>query len=105
MFFGPDSEVWKELKADVPPGTDPAEEQKIIAAAKTAKEELKNFLLSSLQMQHVVVLAGSGTSLGPVTKGPSMWTLWDYCVNANAGTGAVARTVSPAAAKVIAEIG
>ena len=85
MFFGPDSEAWKELKPDVPPGTDTAEEQKIIAAAKTAKEELKNFLLSSLQMQHVVVLAGSGTSLGPITKGPSMWTLWDYCVNANPG--------------------
>ena len=105
MFFGPDSEAWKELKPDVPAGTDPADKQNIIAAAKAAKEELKNFLLSSLQMQHVVVLAGSGTSLGPVTKGPSMWTLWDYCVNANPGTGAVARTVSPAATKVIAEIG
>ena len=33
-----------------------------------------------------------------------MWTLWDYCVNANPGTGTLARTVSPAAAKVIAEI-
>ena len=105
MFFGPDSEAWKELKPDVPASIVPTEEQeKILAAAKTAKEELKNFLLSSLQMQHVVVLAGSGTSLGPVTKGPSMWTLWDYCVNANPGTGATARTVSPAAAKVIAEI-
>ena len=105
MFFGPDAAEWKRLKPDVPAGTDPAEEQKILAAAKAAKEELKNFLLSSLQMQHVVVLAGSGTSLGPITKGPSMWTLWDYCVNANPGTGASTRTVSPAAAKVIAEIG
>ncbi len=69
-----------------------------------AKEELKNFLLSSLQMQHVVVLAGSGTSLGPITKGPSMWTLWDYCVNANPGTGDAARTVSPVAEKVIDKI-
>lgn len=103
MFFGPDAAVWRELRPVVPPGTVLAEEQKIIAAAKTAKEELKNFLLSSLQMQHVVVLAGSGTSLGPVTKGPSMWTLWDYCVNANPGTAA-ARTVAPAAAKVIAEV-
>lgn len=70
MLFGPDAEAWKELKPDVPAGTEPAEEQKILAAAKAAKEELKHFLLSSLQMQHVVVLAGSGTSLGPVTKGP-----------------------------------
>lgn len=105
MFFGPGSETWRKLKPDVPGGTDPDEEQRIIAAAKSAKEELKNFLLSSLQMQHVVVLAGSGTSLGAVTKGPSMWTLWDYCVNANPGTGSAARTVSQEAAKVIAEIG
>jgi SIR2-like domain len=105
MFFGPEASVWKDLKPDVPAGTDPAEEQKIVAAAKTAKEELKNVLLSSLQMQHVVVLAGSGTSLGPVTKGPSMRTLWDYCVNANPGVETTARTTSPSAAKVIAEIG
>lgn len=105
MYFGPNSDAWEELKPDVPAGADQTEEQKILAAAKTAKEELKNFLLSSLQMQHVVVLAGSGTSLGPVTKGPSMRTLWDYCVNTNPGSGTAARTVSPAAAKVIAEIG
>lgn len=76
-----------------------------MAASKAAKEELKNFLLASLQMQHIVVLAGSGTSLGPVAKGPSMWTLWDYCVNANPGTGTAARTISPEALKVITEIG
>ena len=105
MFFGPDAAAWKELKPDVLAGTDSAEQQKILAAAKAAKEELKSFLLSSLQMQHVVVLAGSGTSLGPITKGPSMWALWDYCVNANPGTGEAARTVSQTAAKVIAEIG
>ena len=104
MLFGPDSEAWREFKPNVPAGTDPTDEEKILAAAKTAKEELKNFLLSSLRMQHIVVLAGSGTSLGPVTKGPSMWALWDYCVNANPGTGTAARNVSPVAAKVIAEI-
>lgn len=104
MFFSPEAAEWKELKPDIPVGTDPAEEQKIVATAKAAKEELKNSLLSSLQMQHVVVLAGSGTSLGP-TKGPSMWTLWDYCVNANPGTGAAKRTVLPEAKKVIKDIG
>jgi hypothetical protein len=105
MFFGPDAAAWKDLNPDVPADTDPAEEQKIVAAAKAAKEELKNFLLSSLQMQHVVVLAGSGTSLGPITKGPSMWALWDYCVNDNPDTGNAARKVSSVAAKVIAEVG
>jgi SIR2-like domain len=105
MFFEPESAAWKDLEPDVPAGTDQANEQRIIAAAKAAKEELKNFLLSSLQMQHVVVLAGSGTSLGSITKGPSMWMLWDYCVNANPGTKADAPTISEAAQNVIAEIG
>jgi hypothetical protein len=104
MFFDPEAAAWKELKPDVPAGTDPAEEQRILAVSKGTKEELKGFLLSSLQMQHIVVLAGSGTSLGPVTKGPSMWTLWDYCVNNNPGTGTAARVTSPTAAKVIDEI-
>jgi hypothetical protein len=104
MFFDPEAAAWRELKPDVPAGTDTAEEQRILAVSKGAKDELKGFLLSSLQMQHVVVLAGSGTSLGPVTKGPSMWTLWDYCVNNNPGTGTAARVTSPTAAKVIDEI-
>jgi hypothetical protein len=105
MFFGPDAATWKELKPEIVAGGDPAEEQKLVAAAKTAKEELKAFLLSSLQMQHVVVLAGSGTSLGDVTKGPSMWALWDYCVNSNPGTGNTKRNMAVAAAKVITDIG
>ena len=105
MFFGPETGAWKELKPIIPIGTEPAEEQKILAAAKAAKDELKTFLLSSLQMQHVVVLAGGGTSLGRITKGPSMWTLWDYCVNENPATGDDARTVKSAAANVIVEIG
>jgi SIR2-like domain len=107
MFFGADAGEWRELKSDVPAGTDPVEEQKIVAAAKAAKEELKNFLLSSLQMQHVVVLAGSGTSLGTITKGPCMLDLWNHCVRSNLGdpfeSGKVTNTKE--AAKVIKEIG
>ena len=105
MFFGPGATAWKELKPDIPIGIDPPEEQKIISAAKTANEELKTMLLSSLQMQHVVVLAGSGTSLGPVTQGPSMWTLWDFCVNSNPGTGDDIREISEVAEEVIAAVG
>src|SRR4051794_13866349 len=100
MFFEPDTGTWKDLKPNVPADSDVTEEQKIVAAAKAARDELKTFLLSSLQMQHVVVLAGSGTSLGPVTKGPSMWKLWDYCVNSNPGTGSTARTLTAEATKV-----
>lgn len=105
MFFGPDTIAWKELKPEIPAGVDSAEEQKLIAGAKSTKDELKSFLLSSLQMQHVVVLAGSGTSLGPITKGPAMWDLWDYCVNSNPGKGSERRVMTDAAVKVIAEVG
>lgn len=105
MFFGPESGQWKDLKPEITAGMEPAEEQKLVTGAKAARDELKGFLLSSLQMQHVVVLAGSGTSLGPVTKGPSMWALWDYCVNSNPGTGDAARTMTDEAKKVIADIG
>lgn len=105
MFFGPETGDWRDLKPVIPAGANPEDQAKITAAAKATKDELKSFLLSSLQMQHVVVLAGSGTSLGPITKGPSMWTLWDYCVNANPGTGSAPRDIAPAAAKVIAAIG
>jgi hypothetical protein len=105
MFFGPDTAEWRQLKPEVVAGSDPNEKQKNIAAAKTAKDELKALLLSSLQMQHIVVLTGSGTSLGPITKGPSMWALWDYCVNSNPGTGETKRNMSAAATKAISVIG
>ena len=105
MFFGPESANWRDLEPDIPPGTDKSEADKIIATTKAAREELKGFLLSSLQMQHVVVLAGSGTSLGPVTKGPSMEDLWDHCVLSNPGDPFEDKRLSDQAAKVIAEIG
>lgn len=105
MFFGPESAVWKQLKPVVPSNTPPDEEKRILAAAKEAKEELKAFLLASLQMQHVVVLAGSGTSLGNVTRGPSMWTLWDHCVHTNPGATSGTSIISPLAQLVIDEIG
>lgn len=60
-FFCSSSEEWEELSE----------------AANESK--LRGKLLSALQMQHVVVLAGSGTSLGAV-GGPSMWDLWKRCV-------------------------
>lgn len=105
MFFGPENTEWKNLTVDTPDDTDADIKKQIAAEVKASKLELKEFLLSSLQMQHVTVLAGSGTSLGPVTKGPSMWTLWDYCVNSNAGAGDTDRTISPTASSVIDEIG
>jgi hypothetical protein len=39
-----------------------------------ARDELKKFLVSSLQVQHLLVLAGSGTSID--SDGPSTYELW-----------------------------
>lgn len=42
------------------------------------RSTLDSYLLSSLQMSNLIVLAGSGTSLDPM-NGPSMWDLWIKC--------------------------
>ena len=88
---------WRSLQ----PATDSKEEAQ---EASHAREELKSTLLSSLQMQHVTVLAGSGTSLGESVKGPSMWTLWDNCVNDNPDTGHDQRKPSAVAREIIQKI-
>jgi hypothetical protein len=67
------------------------------------KNALRDMLLTALQMPNLIVLAGSGTSLGEV-GGPSMWHLWDHCVNQNAGESGKDRTKSEVAGKVIQRI-
>ena len=67
-FRGPGSADWR-LLAPAANG-DEIEGNKL----KSTKDELKNMLLASLQMQHVVVLAGAGCSLS--AGGPSMGDLW-----------------------------
>lgn len=104
LFFSPESGAWKSLRPDVTGEADDAKRQQILSEAAAAREELKAVLLSSLQMQHVVALAGSGTSLGEI-NGPSMWTLWDHCVNSNPDTGKDERKPTEQANAVIAEIG
>jgi len=63
---------WRELVA-----ADPADKGKQEETRK-AKDELKSVLLTSLQMQHLVVLAGSGCSQS--AGGPSMQDLWNEAV-------------------------
>ncbi|MBE0547964.1 MAG: SIR2 family protein [Rubrivivax sp.] len=104
LFFSPETGAWKALKPDVSSELDEAKKQQTLSAAASAREELKAVLLSSLQMQHVVALAGSGTSLGEI-NGPSMWKLWDHCVNSNPDTGADKRTLTAQAQTVIGQIG
>jgi hypothetical protein len=71
-FKSPGSDEWRALSVD---SQDEAQQKK----AKDTRDSLKETLLASLQMQHAVVLAGSGTSLGPV-GGPSMKDLWNAAI-------------------------
>lgn len=86
-FKAPASDEWCALPVD---GQDKDPQEK----AKAARDTLKETLLTSLQMQHIVVLAGSGTSLGPV-GGPSMGDLWD---------GAIGKTPNKAATNTAVKV-
>lgn len=68
-FKTPASDEWRALQVD----TQDKEQ------TQAARDTLKEILLISLQMQHIVVLAGSGTSFGPV-GGPSMRDLWNASI-------------------------
>lgn len=83
MFFSPQTSDWAALdKSEL--GQDEAE------AAMLGRNErtLREMLLSSLQMQHVVVLAGSGCSIA--AGGPSMTDLWNATVGQTATSEATA---------------
>ena len=82
-FRAPGSDEWLAFSA--PAGVDVEVEKK----AREAKENLKGMLLSSLQMQHLVVLVGSGCSRS--AGGPSMDDLWVGAVDGEQSTAA-ART-------------
>lgn len=72
-FKPPRSSEWKPLQPEE--GNNESKNQ-----AQQNRDELHNALLSSLQMQHLVVLAGSGCSRG--AGGPSMSDLWDEIIGA-----------------------
>ncbi len=72
-FKSPGSANWRDLVAETGADKDSRD------AAEAAKQALHDGLLGSLQMQNIVVLAGSGTSLGAV-GGPSMWDLWKAAI-------------------------
>ena len=71
-FRAPGASDWRELEAE---HTDDKDQQE---KTRKAKHELNNVLLASLQMQHLVVLAGSGCSRS--ASGPSMADLWHGAV-------------------------
>jgi hypothetical protein len=68
-FLFPGMRDW----APTPP---PTEQER--TAEPEPDDRLSTFLLTSLQMQHLSVLAGSGTSFG--VGGPTMADLWAACV-------------------------
>lgn len=65
----PPSDEWRSLNE---PGKAQTDEQ------KRALDSLKETLLTSLQMQNLVVLTGSGTSIS--VDGPSIKDLWDAAI-------------------------
>lgn len=71
-FRAPGTTEWRGLSAD---GESDKERQDEV---RKARDELKNMLLASLQMQHLVALAGLGCSLS--AGGPSMQDLWNGAV-------------------------
>lgn len=104
-FFGPEFSKWRNLSPDLERVDDDEKKKRTAAEAKAAKEELKAFLLTSLQMHHVAVLAGNGTSLGDIVGGPSMRTLWDFCINKNPGSDEEDQKLTDEATKIISYVG
>lgn len=82
-FRAPGSDDWRQL-------AESGEDNEKIEAAFRASEQLKSMMVGTLQMQNVVVLAGSGCSLS--AGGPSMTDLWHKAIGSP--PTAVARAIS-----------
>lgn len=85
-FCTPNSTEWQEIETD-------SEGQEIKSACDQNKKALNELLLSSMQMQNIVVLTGSGTSLGDA-GGPSMSDLWKSCTKEDEDYTATAKEAS-----------
>ncbi|TCB49132.1 SIR2 family protein [Acinetobacter sp. ANC 4779] len=78
---------WNKFDNDDPPVTLPPTsttteietEKTRLELQKQTLESLSQKLKTAIQMPNIMVLAGSGTSLGPIVQGPSMWKLWELC--------------------------
>ncbi len=81
-FRAPGVGDWRELVAGNADDKDQQEQEQ----ARKAKDELKQMLLASLKMEHLVVLAGSGCSQS--AGGPSMQDLWMDAVEEKPTVGA-----------------
>ena len=75
-YLAPSNDSWIDLIIDVPTEATDEMKGKIKSDSSSANSTIKDMLLASLQMQNLIVLSGSGTSLGPIIQGPSMTDLW-----------------------------
>ena len=77
-FYHRESEEWQPLdRSDTQEGSQDTD---------AVSESFRSQLLASLQMRNLVVLAGSGTSLGRA-RGPSMSDLWKSCLKCDSDSG------------------
>lgn len=67
---------WRELGPELPPDATPEAQKKAQQDADAARKELAEYLHAVLTTPNLIVLAGSGASLGKV-GGPSMRELWN----------------------------
>jgi len=95
-FFTHSERKWLDIEA-----SDNEDQQK--NEIESNKNTLREILLSALQVPNLVVLSGSGTSLGKVGA-PSMWDIWNYAVNENPDTAIDPRNKSAKADAVINKI-
>lgn len=73
-YLSPATTKWRELRPIIPQGAEEDKVKEIEEDSTKARNAINDTLLGSLQMQNLMVVAGSGTSRGP---GPSMSDLWD----------------------------
>lgn len=84
-FLVPYQDNWQEIRPDTAGIVDPDKKNERESKCKEAKRALDEILLSSLQMPNLIIVAGSGTSLGDV-GGPSMADLWNCAINDESGS-------------------
>lgn len=83
FFLKPGASNWEPLQLSASATGTEAQQD----AIKRANELLKNTLLQSLQMQHLILLAGSGCSL--YAGGPSMANLWNAVIDGSLSENAI----------------
>ncbi len=75
LRVGSASAGWRELNAEIPADATPEAQKKAQQDADAARKELAEYLHTVLTTPNLIVLAGSGSSIGKV-GGPSMQDLW-----------------------------